>query len=219
MMHWINAIAILVMIGSGFKIYDDQPIFSWIDFPGYLLIGGDPATSFKYNSDGGFGGALQWHFMAMWLVVLNGLAYLAYGIATGRLRRKMFPIRPREVVQAIREALHFHLSHDDITIYNGVQKLLYVGIILVLVMQVMAGLAIWKPVQFSLLAALFHDFQTARLVHFFGMSAICAFLAVHILLALLVPRTLVAMVTGGPRVGDAAPQPAVSPDPLPQAGE
>jgi thiosulfate reductase cytochrome b subunit len=218
-MHWINAVMILIMIGSGFKIYENQPIFSWIRFPSFLLIGGDPDTAFKYNGDPGFGGALQWHFLAMWFVVLNGLTYLIYGVVTGRLRRKMFPIRPAEVLEAIREALRFHLSHDDITVYNAVQRLLYVGIILVVIVQVMAGLAIWKPVQFSLLAALFHDFQTARLIHFLGMSAICLFLAVHVLLALLVPRTLVAMVAGGPRVSDPARKPAVSTEPLPQPGE
>jgi thiosulfate reductase cytochrome b subunit len=218
-MHWINAIMILIMIGSGFKIYDLQPIFSWVRFPDFLLIGGDPETAFKYNGDAGFGGAVQWHFMAMWFVVVNGLAYLIYGVASGRLRRKMFPIWPREVLDAIREALRFHLSHADITVYNAVQKLLYVGIILVVIVQVMSGLAIWKPVQFSRLAALFHDFQTARLIHFLGMSAICLFLAVHVLLSLLVPRTLVAMVTGGPRVSGPAPKPAAPTVPLPQPGE
>src|SRR5580704_7639085 len=100
-MHWINALAILIMIGSGFKIYNNQPIFSWITFPGYLLIGGNPDIAFKYNGDPGFGGALQWHFMAMWLLVLNGLAYLIYGIASGRLRRKLLPIRPAEVLKTV----------------------------------------------------------------------------------------------------------------------
>jgi thiosulfate reductase cytochrome b subunit len=218
-MHWINALMVLIMIGSGFKIYENQPIFSWIHFPAFLLIGGDPDTAFKYNGDAGFGGALQWHFMAMWFVVVNGLAYLIYSVASGRLRRKMFPIRPHEVLEAIRDALHFHLSHEDLTVYNAVQKLLYVGIILVLIVQVMAGLAIWKPVQFSLLSALFHDFQTARLIHFLGLIAICLFIAVHVTLALLVPRTLVAMITGGPPVRDPAPPPVVSPAPLPQPGE
>jgi thiosulfate reductase cytochrome b subunit len=218
-MHWINALAILIMIGSGFKIYNNQPIFSSITFPDYLLIGGDPATAFKYNGDPGFGGALQWHFMAMWLLVINGIFYLIYGVLSGRLRRKLLPIRPSDVLKTVADALHFHLPHDDISVYNAVQKLLYVGIILVLVMQVMAGLAIWKPVQFPLLAGLFHDFQTARLVHFFGLLAICLFLAVHVLLALLVPRTLIAMLTGGPRIDGGAPQPEIAAAPLPQAGE
>jgi thiosulfate reductase cytochrome b subunit len=112
--------------------------------------------------------------------------------------------------------MRFHLAHDDITVYNGVQKLLYVGIILIAIVEVLAGLAIWKPVQFSHLAWLFYSFQGARLVHFFGMALIVGFLAVHVLLALLVPRTLLAMITGGPRIPRA---PAPPPQLAHQTGE
>jgi thiosulfate reductase cytochrome b subunit len=199
-MHWTNAVAIIIMICSGIKIYGDSPIFSWIWFPSAITLGGDPDIAWKFHGNGGQSGALQWHFLGMWIVVVNGLAYLTYGIVTGRLRRMLLPIRPHEVVATIRDALRFHLSHDDITVYNAVQKLLYIGIILVAIIEVMAGLAIWKPIQLFRLAALFHDFQTARLVHFLGMTAIVLFLAVHVALALLVPRTLLAMITGGPRV-------------------
>jgi thiosulfate reductase cytochrome b subunit len=199
-MHWINAVAILIMIASGIKIYGDSPIFRWLSFPNALTLGGDPDTAFRLHGNFGQSGALQWHFLGMWIVVINGLAYLIYGIVTGRLRRMLLPIRPREVIATIRDAMRFHLSHDDITVYNGVQKLLYVGIILIAIVEVLAGLAIWKPVQLSHLAALFYSFQGARLVHFLGMTAIVAFLVVHVLLALLVPQTLLAMITGGPRV-------------------
>jgi thiosulfate reductase cytochrome b subunit len=199
-MHWTNAVAIIIMICSGIKIYGDSPIFSFISFPDALTLGGDPDIAFRFHGNAGQSGALQWHFLGMWIVVLNGLAYLIYGIVTGRMRRMLLPIRPREVIATIRDAMRFHLSHDDITVYNGVQKLLYIGIILIAIVEVLAGLAIWKPVQFSSLAALFYSFQGARLVHFFGMAAIVAFLVVHVLLALLVPRTLLAMITGGPRI-------------------
>ncbi len=208
-MHWTNAVAIIIMIGSGLKIYNDSPIFGWLTFSDAITIGGDPDVAFRLHSNGGQSGALQWHFLGMWIVVLNGLAYLIYGIVTGRLRRMLLPIRPRDVIETIRETLRLHLSHDDITVYNAVQKLLYVGIILVAIIEVLAGLAIWKPVQLSRLALLFHDFQTARLVHFLGMTAIVLFLAVHVALALLVPRTLLAMITGGPRIAkDGTPAPA-----------
>jgi thiosulfate reductase cytochrome b subunit len=207
-MHWINAAAIIIMIGSGIKIYGDSPIFSFISFPNAITLGGDPDIAWKFHGNGGQSGALQWHFLGMWVLVINGLAYLTYGIVTGRLRRKLLPIRPRDVIATIRDAMRFHLSHDDITVYNGVQKLLYVGIILIAILEVLAGLAIWKPVQFSTLASLFVTFQGARLVHFFGMAAIVAFLVVHVALALLVPRTLLAMITGGPRVVPPAPAPA-----------
>ena len=199
--HWLNAIAIVVMIGSGWRIYNEDLIFGWLHFPVVLTFGGDPDVSFRYNDELGFGGALQWHFAAMWLLAINGLVYLGYGIASGRFRRMLFPIGLRELGRTLRDSLHFRVQHDDLTIYNAVQKLLYLLVILAVVAQVASGLAIWKPVQFSWLTWLFYDFQGARLVHFLGMGAIVLFLAVHVALALAVPRTLLNMVTGGPAVG------------------
>jgi thiosulfate reductase cytochrome b subunit len=187
-MHWLNALAIVLMILSGWKIYNDEVLFGWLHFPEWMTIGGEAQ------------GALQWHFFAMWLLMANGLCYLVYGLWTGRFRRKLFPISPREVLSNIRDALAFRLSHRYITHYNAVQKLLYAGIIAVIVVQVLSGWAVWKPVQLSELAALFGSFQGSRLVHFLGMAAIVGFLVVHVALALIVPKTIGAMVTGGPRV-------------------
>jgi thiosulfate reductase cytochrome b subunit len=191
-MHWINAAAIFIMIGSGWKIYDDEVIFGWLHFPDSLTIG-------KWAQHG-----LQWHFFGMWIFVINGLCYLTYGIVTGRFRRKLFPISIGEIVATVGDALRFRLKHDDLTHYNAVQKILYLGIMTVGVLIVISGLALWKPIQFSELAALFYNFQTIRLVHFLCMTAIVAFLVVHITLALLVPQSLAAMVTGGPAVADDA---------------
>ena len=185
-MHWINALAIIAMIGSGWRIYNDEVLVGWLHFPDWATLGTEPQVG------------LQWHFFFMWILMLNGLAYLAYGIASGRFGRKLFPISPREVLASVRDALHFKLAHDDIRHYNAVQKLLYLGIIVVVAVQVISGLAIWKPVQFSELYALFRDFQTARLVHFSAMLLICGFLIIHVALAALVPRTIAAMITGGP---------------------
>jgi thiosulfate reductase cytochrome b subunit len=136
----------------------------------------------------------------MWLLVLNGLAYLVYGFVTGRFWEKLLPIRVSELFQTVRDTLHFKIAHEDLTAYNAVQKLLYIVVILAGISQVVTGLAIWKPVQFSWLVSLFGDFQGARLFHFLGMAIIVGFLAVHVALALLVPKTLLAMVTGGPRL-------------------
>jgi thiosulfate reductase cytochrome b subunit len=196
-MHWINAVAIFIMIGSGWKIYNDDAIFPF-HFPDSIVIG-------KWAQYG-----LQWHFFGMWIFILNGLAYLAYGIATGRFRRKLLPISVRDLLATVGDALRLRLGHDDLTHYNAVQKILYLGIMAIGILIVISGLALWKPVQFSGLAALFGSFQTIRLVHFLCMSAIVAFLVVHITLALLVPRSLLAMLTGGPvvdgdRPAEAAP--------------
>lgn len=193
-MHWVNATAIFIMIGSGWKIYSDNVLFGWLHFPDSVVIG-------KWAQYG-----LQWHFFGMWIFVLNGVAYLIYGIVTGRFRRKLFPISPREIFATMGDALRFRLSHDDLTHYNAVQKSLYLGIMLVGILIVISGLALWKPVQFSELAALFYNFQTIRLVHFLCMSAIVAFLLVHVTLALFVPKSLLAMLVGGPIVDDSLSQ-------------
>lgn len=192
-MHWINAVTIFIMVGSGWKIYNDEVLFGWLHFPEALTIG-------KWAQHG-----LQWHFFGMWILVLNGLSYLTYGFFTGRFRRMLLPIRFSELIATVRDAMRFKLAHDDLTKYNTVQKLLYVGVISVGIMIVISGLAIWKPVQFSELLSLFGSFQNARLVHFLCMTAIVLFVVVHVSLALLVPQTLVAMITGGPQVDDEEP--------------
>ncbi|WP_296585564.1 cytochrome b/b6 domain-containing protein [Xanthobacter sp.] len=203
-MHWTNAIAMIAMIGSGWKIYNDEVIFGFLHFPQPIVLGVWAQH------------ALQWHFFGMWVLVLNGLAYLVYGIATGRFARLFFPIRPREVIAEAVAALTFRLKHQDLTHYNAVQKVLYVGVITIIVVQVASGLAIWKPVQFSGLVSMLGGFQSARLIHFLGMAAIVLFMVVHVALALLVPKTLLAMLTGGPRLPAPAPlhaDGAPAPDP------
>jgi thiosulfate reductase cytochrome b subunit len=181
--HWINALAMLVMIGSGWEIYNASPLFGF-RFPGSITLGGWLA------------GALLWHFAAMWVLAINGMIYVALGLITGRFRNKLLPIRPGEVLTDVRAALRFKLAHDDLTVYNSVQRLLYLGVILAAAVIVLSGLAMWKPVQLQWLADLFGGYDAARYVHFFCMAAIVGFLVVHVLLALLVPKSLRAMVTG-----------------------
>jgi len=181
--HWINALAMLIMIGSGWQIYDAAPLFGF-RFPTDIALGNWLA------------GALLWHFAAMWLLVINGVVYLTLGILTGRFRRKLFPIRPGEVLRDFFAALRGRLAHDDLTVYNAVQKLLYVGILLTGVVIVASGLSIWKPVQFQALTAFFGGYNTARYVHFAAMTAIVTFLVIHVTLAVLVPKSLRAMIIG-----------------------
>ena len=182
-LHWINAVAIILMIMSGWQIYNASPLFSFT-FSSSITLGG------------WLGGALLWHFAAMWLLMVNGLVYLSMGIVTRRFRQKLLPITSSGVISDAKAALTGKLSHDDLTRYNYVQKLLYAGIIAVGIVIVLSGLSIWKPVQFQYLTALFGGYDVARYVHFFCMAAICAFLVVHIALALLVPKSLRAMIIG-----------------------
>lgn len=186
-MHWTNAVAMIVMIMSGWKIYNDEVIFGFLHFPDAITLGVWAQH------------ALQWHFFGMWILMLNGLVYLGYGLFSGRFRRMLLPVSPRSIIRDVVAALTFKLDHSDITHYNAVQKAMYIGVILIIIVQVVSGLAIWKPVQFSTLVWLFYDFQGARLAHFIGMALIVGFVIVHVALALLVPKTILAMLTGGPR--------------------
>jgi thiosulfate reductase cytochrome b subunit len=181
--HWINAVAIVVMVVSGWRIYNASPLFPFL-FPDSITIGGWLA------------GALLWHFAAMWLLVINGLVYITLGILTGRFKRKLLPIRPAEVVADVKAALAGRLTHDDLSVYNAAQRLLYLGVILAGVVIVLSGLSIWKPIQLQELTALFGGYEAARYVHFFAMAVIVGFLAIHIVMALLVPKSLRAMIRG-----------------------
>jgi thiosulfate reductase cytochrome b subunit len=181
--HWINAVAMVLMIMSGWQIYNASPLFNF-SFSRSITLGD------------WLGGALLWHFAAMWLLMVNGLVYLTLGLVAGRFRKKLLPITPSGVISDARAALTGKLSHDDLSRYNYVQKLLYAGIIVVGVVIVLSGLSIWKPVQLQYLTALFGGYDVARYVHFVCMSAIVAFLIVHVALAVLVPKSLRAMIIG-----------------------
>src|SRR5262245_17180412 len=178
--HWINAVAVFIMIGSGWEIYNASPLFGFT-FPKSITLGGWLA------------GALLWHFAAMWLLAINGLIYVVLGLVSGRFRRKLLPIRPGEVAADVKAALAFRLAHDDLSVYNAAQKLFYAGVIVAGIVIVLSGLAIWKPIQFQELTAVFGGYDAARYVHFFAMAAIVGFLIVHIVLAIVVPKSLRAM--------------------------
>ena len=183
--HWINALAMMLMIGSGWQIYDASPLpLFQFEFPTSITLGGDLPTG------------LAWHFAAMWLLAANGIVYVGLGLASGRFRAKLFPIRGREILADVAAALRGKLAHDDLAVYNAVQKLLYLGVIVAGVVIVLSGLSIWKPVQLQWLTALFGGYDAARYVHFFAMSAIVLFLVVHVVVALLVPKSLRAMIIG-----------------------
>jgi len=184
--HWVNVVAVLIMITSGWQIYNASPLFRF-SFPDGITLGGWLA------------GALQWHFAALWLFVINGLVYFLYGVFSGHFRRKLLPISPRAVVHDIGQALRGHLAHEDLSVYNAAQRAAYVALIFFLVLLVATGLAIWKPVQFYWLASLMGDYEGARYLHFFAMSAVAFIVVVHVVMVALVPRTFPTMITGRTR--------------------
>ncbi|MBC8750929.1 thiosulfate reductase cytochrome b subunit [Paraburkholderia sp. WC7.3g] len=194
--HWINAFAMVCMVMSGWAIYNASPIFPF-RFPAWATVGG------------WLGGSIAWHFAAMWLLCANGLLYLAYGAASGHLRRKLLPVHPRDVARDAALALRFRLPHRP-GAYNAVQRALYLLVLLLGVLLVASGLSIWKPVQFCWLTALFGGFDLARRVHFVAMAGVVGFVVVHLLLVLLVPGTLPPMFTG--RARRSAPRIDPAPD-------
>ena len=180
--HWLNALGITLMILSGWRIYNASPLFSF-RFPRDYTLGG------------WLGGALQWHFAAMWLLVINFLVYLIVGFVSGHFRRRFTPVSPSSVLGDMAKALKGKLPHSTST-YNAVQKAAYIGVLLAIVLTIISGLTVWKPVQLQEVATLFGGYEGARIVHFLGMTAICAFIVLHLTLVLLVPSTLIPMIIG-----------------------
>jgi thiosulfate reductase cytochrome b subunit len=181
--HWLNVLAVIVMVMSGWRVYDASPLFDFM-FPPQITLGG------------WLGGALLWHFAGMWLLVFNGLVYLCLNLASGRMARRFFPLSAGGFARDAFDALRGRLSHADPRHYNHVQRAAYLFAILDLATLVLSGLAIWKPVQFGPLCALLGGYDTARVVHFVAMALLVAFVAVHVAMVALVPRTLRTMITG-----------------------
>ena len=182
--HWLNVLAVLMMITSGWRIYNADPLFDAISFPDQITLGGWLA------------GALQWHFAAMWLFVLNGIVYVAYGIVSGHFRRKLLPISPPAVLRDVLAALRGRLAHDDLSVYNAAQRAAYLALIVLLVVLVLSGLVLWKPVQFYWYGRFIGDYEGARLLHFFAMTGVALIVVVHVVMVALVPRTFPSMFTG-----------------------
>jgi thiosulfate reductase cytochrome b subunit len=181
--HWINALAVMLMIFSGWRIYNASPLFAF-SFPN------------EYTLGGWLGGALQWHFAVMWLFGLNGLFYLILNIISGRFRQRFWPLSVKQLIAEFIAALKWRLDHHDLRHYNMVQKCAYLLVIADGVLLVLSGLVLWKSVQFSVLRELFGGYDNARLIHFFAMAFLCIFILVHLAMVLLVPKTLQMMIRG-----------------------
>lgn len=181
--HWLNALAVLVMVTSGWRIYNASPLYGF-SFPNGITLGG------------WLGGALQWHFAAMWFLAINGLIYLIINLSSGRLARRFFPVSPKGLVHDLWAALRGRLGHADLSHYNQVQRVAYLFVMLDITLLVVSGLVLWKSVQFPLLRELLGGYDTARHVHFIAMSLLMAFVAVHLVMVALVPKTLLTMLFG-----------------------
>jgi thiosulfate reductase cytochrome b subunit len=184
LMHWVWVYAIGCMVFSGWEIYNASPSLPF-SFPRWTGLGG------------WLGGALAWHLSAMWVLALDGMAYLIYGLVSGHFRRELAVPAPRAFIRDFWSALTFRLGHR-IGHYNAVQRALYLGVIGGVVLQIVTGLAIWKPVQLGQLVALFGGYPIARNIHLAMMFLIVAFVVVHLTLVAIFPRTLVSMIVSRP---------------------
>ena len=186
--HWLNAACMICMFMSGWAIYNASPLFSF-RFPASLTVGG------------WLGGALAWHFAFMWLLLINGAIYGLYGLASRHFKRELLPIGIAALKHDLTDALRFRLVHEK-GVYNAVQRLMYWIVLAAGVLIVISGVAIWKPVQLQELVALLGGYDVARYVHFAAMAMIAAFVVIHLVLVILVPKTLLPMITGGVRTPD-----------------
>ncbi|MEA2742288.1 MAG: hypothetical protein QOG25_659 [Acetobacteraceae bacterium] len=192
--HWLMALAILILIGSGWRIYNASPIFNFT-FPENFTLGGDVEAALVLHNDPGVASAIAWHFAAMWLLALSYFGFMLWNIVSGHFRRDFLPVGPVSFWHDFYAAARFRLDHR-LGEYNAVQRVAYWGVLGAVAMMLLSGVAIWKPVQTYPLETLFGGFQGARIVHFLFMAAITLFIVIHVTLVILVPKTFVAMTLG-----------------------
>ncbi len=199
--HWVNAIALTLMVGSGLRIFNAYPAFARRGeqfccypfehkaIPDYLTFGG------------WLGGARHWHFALMWILVLNGLVYLTFIYLHGEWR-DLVPRRgdARYALAMLKFYLFVSKTHPKQGKHNAMQKVTYFALPVLAIVQVLTGLAIWKPVQLGWITALFGGFVWARYWHFMTMVGLIALSFAHVFMVFAVdPYSMQSMVTGGYR--------------------
>ena len=184
LMHWANVVAVVILVMSGWRIYDGTRFMFGFKIPTQYTLGG------------WLGGAIQWHFALMWLLVVNAVVYLIANVVSGRFGRQFLPVTPSGLWRDIKAFLTGKLSHADVRKYNMIQKLAYLFAMADIVVLILSGLVLWKSVQLPWLTVLVGGYEGARRVHFFAMSGMVAFVVVHVIMALAVPKTIKAMVWG-----------------------
>src|SRR5271163_4944120 len=191
--HWMNAVSLFVMVGSGLQIFRAFPSFGakipqkdLLHWPRAFAIGG------------WLGGALQWHLTFMWIYLATGVIYLGYQLFSGHYRQVLFTHRDfAGVWPMVRRYFLFGPKPQQREAYNALQKQAYTTVMILGVLSVVTGFAIWKPVQLSGLAWLMGGFHGARLWHFLIMIGIALFTLGHlVMVALHGLQNFVSMLTG-----------------------
>ncbi len=197
--HWVNVPVLAVLAMSGLQILRAYPYFgpqgemwSWVPLQGWM-------TPEWMRAGHWLAGARHLHFLFAWFFVTNGIVYLAYSIASGEFRRRLFwpPRDTKPMFQQLLYYLRLRKTAPPADFYNGLQRQAYTAAIGLGLLEVLSGFAIYKPVQLWWLAAVFGGYDGARVVHFLALLGLMAFVVVHVVMVLLHPRSLVEMVTGG----------------------
>ena len=196
--HWVNAIALTLMIGSGLRIFNAYPAFarkgeSFCCWP----PGRQPVPDWL-TFGAWLGGARNWHFAMMWVLVANGLVYLGFIWLHGEWR-DLVPRRGtvRDALEMARFYLFRRRVHPAQGKHNALQRTTYFVMPLVGMLAVATGLAVWKPVTLAPLTSLFGGFVWARYWHFMAMLLLVMLALVHVVMVFAVdPYSLRAMITG-----------------------
>jgi thiosulfate reductase cytochrome b subunit len=200
--HWLNTPLIVLMAGSGLQILVSFPSlgsrgrpYAWYPFhghapPGALTVGGWLA------------GARSIHFALAWLLIGNALLYGSYLLASGEWRRRLFLLRrdSRNALAMLAHYLRLRPAPEQ-GLYNGLQRLAYTSALGLGALEVLSGLAIYKPLQLRRLAWLLGGYDSARAIHLVGLVLLAAFTVTHLLAVALHPKTLRDMISGGKRNG------------------
>ncbi|OCQ97389.1 thiosulfate reductase cytochrome B subunit (membrane anchoring protein) [Nostoc sp. MBR 210] len=163
--HGLNIISLILMIGSGLQIYNANPVFGgrggWT-FPRTFLLGG------------WLGGGRNWHFAAMWLFALNLLVYGVYIFSTKRWEKRFVSQGDLQVLQKGQNPKRKNYAWH---------RLIYTGIVPVLILAIASGVAMYKPAQLPWLSGLFGSWQTLRVIHFITVPIVIIFVIGHFLLS------------------------------------
>ena len=197
--HWINVVALTIMIGSGLQIFNAYPRFArkGETFCCYPWEGTPIPGAFTFG--GWLAGARNWHFAMMWVLVVNGLVYLAFIYLHGEWK-DLVPRRGfvRDAWQMTRFYLFARKDHPIQGKHNALQRGTYFLLPWIALLTVVSGIAIWKPVQLAPLTDLMGGYVWARYWHFVSMMLLIALSLIHIFMVFAVdPYSMRSMITGG----------------------
>ncbi|MDX2039072.1 MAG: cytochrome b/b6 domain-containing protein [Isosphaeraceae bacterium] len=181
--HWVNAVALGIMIWSGILIYWAHDVYE-IRIFGRTILKFFPSwfyTNPLWQIDHRLAEGMAWHFSALWIFALNGLAYVIYTAASGEWKHLVPNLStPRDALHVVLHDLGIRKEPLPRAKFNGAQRIAYTGVVMMGAGSILSGIAIYKPVQFDWLRSLLGGYEAARLIHFLLTLGYVAFFVIHI---------------------------------------